>query len=176
MIETIEKKYIISRFQHFKWKFASLWPIYILTILEGVCAIVSFIFMGIKIWLNEADVPCFTLFVATLMLVLIIPVNIIFIAKFSNKVLFEEIKVTIDTTNRTIEVVSTDANGNVLTTKNNIAYRKEKNKLFMIGDSNFNFFYVPKAGIKKDEIKAIRSVKLREPLHQKIISLRGRVK
>ena len=71
----------------------------------------------------------------------------------------------IDVINRTITVVSENRKGNFLTTVNNIAYRKEKNKYFLIGDTSLKFFFVPKAGLKKDEIKIIRSIKLREPLN-----------
>lgn len=165
MIETIEKEYVISQFMHFKWKFKSLWPICILTALEILLMVGCFIFMGVRIWYNELDNLCFTLFCVVLIISLILPANIYSIEYFSNKILFEKVKVKIDVINRTITVVSENKKGNFLTTVNNIAYRKEKNKYFLIGDTSLKFFFVPKAGLKKDEIKIIRSIKLREPLN-----------
>lgn len=165
MIETIEKQYVISRFMHFKWKFKSIWPIYILTALEAILEFGCFIFMGVRIYFNELDGLCFTLFCVVLIVSLFIPVNIYKIEYFSNEILFEDVNVKIDVINRTITVVSENRKGNFLTTVNNIAYRKEKNKYFLIGDTSLKFFYVPKAGLKKDEIKIIRSIKLREPLN-----------
>lgn len=159
----IERTYTISKMQHFKWKLKTIWPIYLIFALIALGTAISFLYMGYKIIAGQIDRVCLALFVISLVGILVQPVSILFLKRYSNKILYEEVTIEIDPISKVIKVTSKDERDNVLITINPIAYRKEKNKYFMIGNDSVNFFYVPKAGLKKDQIYTIRKIILVEP-------------
>ncbi len=124
-----------------------------------LAAFSSFVAIGCKINLNQMDNSYFFLYIIFLVCLPLGLLTLRLIINFSNKILFEDAKVEIDPSTKTITVTSKDDRGNVLTTINKIAYKKEKKKYFILGREWGRFFYVPKAGMKKDDIKTIRAIK-----------------
>lgn len=75
---------------------------------------------------------------------------------YSQHLFGETLKLKISLVEKTIVGVFQAKNGNTRSTKIEIEYIKEYPAYFKVGRSFYNFFFVPKASLKKEQIESLR--------------------
>lgn len=141
-----------------KWKLKSGWYFLLPPAIVYTLLMFNVIFLSYGIYFkNDALFSSFYLTAFFVCLAWLLPSTKPFYS-YSQHLFGETLKIKISVEEKTILGVFQAKNGNTRSTKNEIEYIKEYPAYFKIGRSSYNFFFVPKRGLSREQTKSIRSL------------------